>query len=137
MDELEGVVEDKGSDAPDHALPDIVKPAQDDQAPLDVPEPEVPTTKPTIINQPEPQLVEQQQPPNAAVPIEANVLQPDAPRRSTHVRRQAQQYVPSMQGNRYQYAAAQLANGVLYPDAHRYVQDDFYQYRYIVETVMN
>ena len=42
-----------------------------------------------------------------------------------------------MQGNRYQYAAAQLANGVLYPDAHMYLQGDFYQYDIdIVETVM-
>jgi len=95
--ELPGV--DMGDDDDDQALPDIFEAEDDDHAPADVPEPEVPTNEPTIINQPEPQLIEQQQPPNAAVPIEADVLQPDVPRRSTRVRRQAQQYVPSMQGN--------------------------------------
>ena len=33
-----------------------------------------------------------------------------------------------MQGNRYQYASAQLAKGVLYPDSHMFVQDDFYEH---------
>jgi len=74
--ELPGV--DTGDDDEDQALPDIFEADDDDQAPADLPEPEVPTNEPTII-QPEPQLI-QQQPLNAAVPIEAEVLQPDAPR---------------------------------------------------------
>ena len=42
-----------------------------------------------------------------------------------------------MRGNRYQYAAAPLAKGVLSPDAHMFVQDDFYQYDIdVVEAVM-
>ena len=43
------------------------------------------------------------------------------------MRTTAQNYVPSMQGNRYSYAAAQIAAGVLNPDAHMFMQDDFYQ----------
>ena len=42
-----------------------------------------------------------------------------------------------MQGNRYQYAAAQIAKGVLYPDAHMFVQEDFYDHDIkVVQAVM-
>lgn len=49
-------------------------------------------------------------------------------RRSTRVRTQPKRYTPSMTGSRYAYAAAQLEyTGVLNPDAHMFVQEDFYQ----------
>ena len=37
-------------------------------------------------------------------------------------------YIPSMSGSRYSYAVTQLENnGVLNPDAHMFMQEDFYQ----------
>jgi hypothetical protein len=37
-------------------------------------------------------------------------------------------YIPSMTGSKYSYAVTQLESlGVLHPDAHMFVQDDFYQ----------
>jgi hypothetical protein len=49
--------------------------------------------------------------------------------RSTLVRTQASQgYTPSMTGSKYSYAVNQLeSKGVLTPDAHMFVQDNFYQ----------
>ena len=42
-----------------------------------------------------------------------------------------------MQGSRYQYAATQIAQGVLYPDAHMFVQEDFYDHDIkVVQAVM-
>jgi hypothetical protein len=42
-----------------------------------------------------------------------------------------------MQGNCYQYESAQLAKGVLYPDAHILVQDEFYEHDIdVVQAVM-
>ena len=42
-----------------------------------------------------------------------------------------------MRGNRYSYVATQLAQGVLYPEAHMFVQEDFYQCDIdLVATVM-
>jgi hypothetical protein len=50
-------------------------------------------------------------------------------RRSTRVRSQANKgYNPSMSGSNYSYALTQLeSQRVLNPDAHMFVQDDFYQ----------
>ena len=68
-----------------------------------------------------------------AVPVEpapvAQPVPPTAPRRSTRVRFQTNPgYVPSMTGSKYSYAVTQLeSHGVLSPDAHMFVQDDFYQ----------
>ena len=61
-----------------------------------------------------------------------------APRRSTRVRSVPKDYVPSMTGTRYSYAAAQLeCQGVLNPDAHMFMQEDFYQAEPdVVATVM-
>jgi hypothetical protein len=61
----------------------------------------------------------------------APVAQPAATneaRRSTRIRTQPTASVPSMSGSRYSYAVTQLAEqGVLNPDAHMFVQEDFYQ----------
>jgi hypothetical protein len=67
-----------------------------------------------------------------AVPVEqAPVAQPAEPHgthRSARVRTQTKAYKPSMQGTRYSYAMTQLeSQGVLNPDAHMFVQEDFYQ----------
>jgi hypothetical protein len=50
-------------------------------------------------------------------------------RRSTRVRTQAKDaYTPSMTGSKYSYAVTQLETKVvLNPDAHMFVQEDFYQ----------
>jgi hypothetical protein len=50
-------------------------------------------------------------------------------RRSTRVRSQTNQgYTPSMSGSKYPYAVTQLEiQGVLNPDSHMFVQEDFYQ----------
>jgi hypothetical protein len=74
--------------------------------------------------------------PIEVVPAQAvPVLSPVAPpaetglRRSTRVRTQASQgYTPSMTGSKYSDVVTKLeSQGVLYPDAHMFVQDDFYQ----------
>jgi hypothetical protein len=101
----------------------------DDQAPPDLPEPEIERNEPNIV-QFEPDLIEQppldEQVPVADEPVQ-EVEQPTGLRRSSRARVNAQRYVPSMQGNRYSYAAAQIAAGVLNPDAHIFMQEDFYQ----------
>jgi len=49
-------------------------------------------------------------------------------RRSTRVRTKPSAYNPSMTGTKYSYAVTQLeSKGVLFPDAHMFVQEDFYQ----------
>ena len=49
-------------------------------------------------------------------------------RRSTRVRTKPNAYNPSMTGTKYSYAVTQLeSQGVLFPDAHMFVQEDFYQ----------
>ncbi len=90
---------------------------------------EIEANEPNIVHA-EPDLIEQP-PPDEQVPVADEpalaVEQPTGPQRSTRERRTAQNYVPSMQGNRYSYAAAQIAAGVLNPDAHMFMQEDFYQ----------
>ena len=54
--------------------------------------------------------------------------QPQEPRRTGRVRTQTKSYTPSMSGSKYSFAVTQLENnGVLNPDAHMFVQEDFYQ----------
>jgi hypothetical protein len=69
--------------------------------------------------------------PAQAVPVLAPVAPPTETgiRRSTRVRNQARQgYTPSMTGSKYSYAVTQLeSQGVIYPDAHMFLQHDFYQ----------
>jgi hypothetical protein len=58
----------------------------------------------------------------------AVVAQPTGVRRSTQTKTQTKSYTPSMTGSKYSYAIMQLENyGVLNPDAHMFVQEDFYQ----------
>ena len=46
-------------------------------------------------------------------------------------------YVPSMSGRKYDYVAAQVELNVLHPDAHMFMQDDFYQMEPdVVATIM-
>ncbi len=46
---------------------------------------------------------------------------------SSQVRTKPKEYVPSMTGSKYAYAVSQLEDqGVLHPDAHTFVQQDFY-----------
>ena len=52
----------------------------------------------------------------------------ESPRRSTRVRSKPSRIIPSMTGSKYAYAVTQLeSQGVLNPDAHMFVQEDFYQ----------
>jgi len=55
------------------------------------------------------------------------VAQEPGLRRSTRVRTQPMEYTPSMSGSKYAYAMTQLEDGVMNPDLHMFVQDDFYQ----------
>jgi hypothetical protein len=59
-----------------------------------------------------------------ALPAQAHEL-----RRSTRVRSQTNRgYTPSLSGSKYSYAVTQLdSQGVLNPDSHMFVQEDFYQ----------
>ena len=59
-------------------------------------------------------------------------------RRSSRVRTQTEKYTPSMLGSKYSYAVTQLeSQGVLNPDAHIFVQEEYYQAdTYVVASVM-
>jgi hypothetical protein len=49
-------------------------------------------------------------------------------RRSTRIMSKSKPYIPSMPGSKYSYAVTQLENeGLLNPDAHMFVQEEFYQ----------
>jgi hypothetical protein len=59
--------------------------------------------------------------------------------RSTRVRSQTNQgYTPSLSGSNYSYAVTQLeSQGVLNPDSHMFVQEDFYHAEPdVVESIM-
>ncbi len=132
-DELPGELDNNNDDV---ELPGVNTGADDDdqQPPTDF-EHEIEVDEPNIV-EPE-QALPIEHVPVANEPVPAVVEQPTATRRSTRVRKAPQQYVPTMTGNKYQYAAAQLAQGVLYPDAHMFVQEDFYQHDIdVIETVM-
>jgi hypothetical protein len=48
--------------------------------------------------------------------------------RSMRVRLQPKNYEPTMTGSKYSYAVMQLeTHGVLHPDSHMFVQEDFYR----------
>jgi hypothetical protein len=95
----------------------------------EVPDPQVEIYDPDDIPHDDPAPIEVV--PAQLVPLLAPVEPPAETglRRSTRVRTQASQgYTPSMTGSKYSYAVTQLEHqGVLYPDAHMFVQDDFYQ----------
>jgi hypothetical protein len=134
--ELPGV-EDMGDDNEEHPLPDIF---EADDAPPNVPNPELNlnpelnSNEPNTV-QPEPHLIEH----NDEMPDAPALVQQidDGNRRSTCLHQQVKRYIPIMQGNHYQYASAQLAKGVFYPDAHILVQDKFYEHDVdVVQAVM-
>ena len=53
---------------------------------------------------------------------------PDGPRRSARINTSPKTYTPSMSGSKYSFAVKQLEwQGVLHPDAHMLVQEEFYQ----------
>jgi hypothetical protein len=95
----------------------------------EVPAPQVDIYDPDDIPQYDPAPIEVV--PAQSVPVPAPVAPPAETglRRSTRVRTQASQgYTPSMMGSKYLYGVTQLeSQWVLYPDAHMFVQDDFYQ----------
>jgi hypothetical protein len=95
----------------------------------EVPDPQVEIYDPDNIPHDDPAPIEVV--PAQAVPVLAPVAPPAETglRRSTRVLTQASQgYTPSMTGSKNLYAVTQLeSQGVLYPDAHMFVQDDFYQ----------
>jgi hypothetical protein len=65
----------------------------------------------------------------ATAPVEQPAAQLPELRRSTRTKVTTNKgYVPSMSGSRYAYAVTQLEKeGVMNPDAHMFVQNDFYQ----------
>ena len=94
-----------------------------------LPPPEEPTTNapnPEVGNQPE------------SVPEEPATVPIFDLRRSSRRRQAPASYVPSMSGNKYSYTVTQLAEKeTLHPDAHMFVQEDFYQAEPdVVATVM-
>jgi hypothetical protein len=95
----------------------------------EVPAPQVEIYDPDDIPHDDPDPIEEV--PSQSVPVLAPVAPPAETglHRSTRVRTQESQgYTPSMTGSKYSYAVTQLeSQGVLYPDAHMFVQDDFYQ----------
>jgi hypothetical protein len=116
------IVELPGVDVAENPAPQIVE--IDD---LDIPTPDLPPVEvePAVRN--DTKLVQ-----DTAEPVEpAPVAQPAEPQgacRSARIRTKTQAYEPSMPGSRYSYAVTQLeSQGVLNPDAHMFVQQDFYQ----------
>ena len=125
--DLEPHIELPGVDTEETETPPNVEIEDDlDIAPAD--------TEPTLIEEePEQPSVA---PPAPEMPAEApTTIPPSAPaeqptlRRSTRIKTQTKPgYIPSLTGNKYSYAVTQLeTQGVLNPDAHMFVQDDFYQ----------
>ena len=90
---------------------------------IEIVDPKIPPTDPAPI---EPALVNQ-----VSVAVEPmsdmQQVEPEL-RRSSRVRNQTDKYTPSMSGPKYSYAAMHLeSQGVFNPDAHMFVQEDFYQ----------
>ena len=85
--------------------------------------PDIPPTNPDHI---EPATVHQE---DASVDPMPDIQQVDPElRRSSRVRTQTEKYTPSMSGSKYSYAVTQLEiQGLMNPDAHMFVQEEFYQ----------
>ena len=99
-----------------------MEPMQHDPAPhmveIDDLDPPAPDPPPIQVETVEPKLT-------VTKPV---VPAPATPCRSTHIKAQTQAYTPSFTGTRYSYAVMQLENfRMLNPDAHMFVQEDFYQ----------
>ena len=119
--ELPGVELNESENSPIVAIDDDLDVGQPDPAPIAAdPEPNEVVVE-TVEDDPMPDPVQND-------PAPAPEPQVQGPRRSAQARMAPQSYTPSMTGSRYAYAAAQLEyQGVLHPDAHMFVQDDFYQ----------
>ena len=84
------------------------------------------------VQEPDPAPIEVETVPDETVeqvaPAIETAEQLPEPRRSTRAKTKIPRYVPSMSGSRYGYAVTQLEDhGVLHPDAHMFMQSDFYQ----------
>ena len=90
---------------------------------IEIIDPDIPPTDPDPI---EPAKVQQA---DASVEPMLAIQQVDPKlRRSSRVRTQTEKYTPSVSGYKYSYAVTQLeSQGVLNPDAHMFVQEEFYQ----------
>jgi hypothetical protein len=88
---------------------------------LDIPQPD-PLLIETV-EEPTVPTMEHDEPTQVAQAMETTGLQ-----RSTRVRLQPKNYEPTMTGSKYSYAVTQLeTHGVVHPDSHMFVQEDFYQ----------
>jgi hypothetical protein len=86
---------------------------------------DIPATDPTPVEvETVQETVQEVLAPEPPAPVEQTEL-----RRSTRDRSKTErEYIPSMTGSKYSYAVTQLeSHGVLNPDAHMFVQEDFYQ----------
>ena len=132
--ELPDVASDEDDDTPfpgvDPVIDDIEITGVDDEV--------APETTPPIVEiddldfpDPDPAIIEPATAPVADEPAPAPAPTPVVPelRRSARVRTKTKPaYTPSMTGSKYSYAVTQLeSQGVLNPDAHMFVQEDFYQ----------
>jgi hypothetical protein len=99
----------------------------EDPAPqeIEIDDLEIPTPDPASI---EVETVEEEATSEQVAPVIEPVHSPEV-RRSSRVKIQTKPgYIPSMTGSRYGYAVTQLeTQGVLHPDAHMFMQEDFYQ----------
>jgi hypothetical protein len=88
---------------------------------LNIPQPDPPLIK--TVEEPAVPTIKHDEPSEVAQPMEATGL-----RRSTRVRPQPKHYEPTMTGSKYSHAIMQLeTHGVLHPDSHMFIQEDFYQ----------
>jgi hypothetical protein len=88
---------------------------------LDIPQPNPPLIE--TVEEPTVPQMEQDVPTQVAQPMQTAGLQ-----RSMRVKIQPKLYEPTMTGLKYSYAVTQLeTHGVLHPDSHMFVQEDFYQ----------
>jgi hypothetical protein len=88
---------------------------------LDIPQPDPPLIE--LVEELTVPQMEQDEPTQVAQPMETTGL-----RRSMRVKIQPKVYEPTMAGSKYSYAITQFeTHGVLHPDSHMFVQEDFYQ----------
>jgi hypothetical protein len=88
---------------------------------LNIPQPNQPIIE--TVEEPTVPTMEHDEPTEVAQPMETTGLQ-----KLMRVRLQPKHYKPTMTGLKYSYAITQLeTHGVLHPDSHMFVQEDFYQ----------
>jgi hypothetical protein len=102
---------------------------------IEIDDPDIAYAKPPIVNN-NPALPVNNDPiipapeePVTPQPVPTKTVPPHNVCCSTRASKPLSQYIPSMEGNKYSYAATQLQDkGLLHPDSHMFVQTDFYQY---------